>query len=49
MHVINDAQISLALALGVDDCVYFPFSPIEFTARIKSLTRHLSINQQQVL
>lgn len=45
LHVINDAQISLAQALGVDDCVYFPFSPIEFTARIKSLTRHLSVNQ----
>jgi len=37
LHVINDLQIAFANALGVDDCVFFPFSNLEVTARLKAL------------
>lgn len=39
LHVINDLQIAVALALGVDDCVFYPFSSLEITARVKALKR----------
>ena len=45
LHVIHEIQIAVALALGVDDCVYHPFSPMEITARIKALTRTKVTNQ----
>jgi two-component system, OmpR family, response regulator VicR len=45
LHVINDLQIAVASALGVDDCVFYPCSSVEITARVKALTRP-SVNNQ---